>query len=412
MKTVAIIGAGAAGCFAAINIRRMSPDTKVTIYEGGTRPLAKLAVTGGGRCNLTNSFAGVKALDAVYPRGHRLMKRLFHDFSHDDAFGWFEAEGIKLVTQDDECVFPRSQNAMEIVGMLLRRCRELDIEIKTSCRVEKLERREDGIYIIRCKTAVFVSDSVVVATGSSPRMSGFDWLSTLGLDVVAPVPSLFSVCLDREQVSASSGTLMQCSGTVVPSVTLSLTGTKYRTSGALLVTHWGLSGPAALRLSSVAARYLAERGYLAGLSVNWMGDMADGDVVAMLSEMALRNPQKQLHSVFPECLNARLWRHLIARAHLAPTMRWAEMSRKSVNRLMNILVNDCYSICGRNKNKEEFVTCGGVALGNLNPSTLECKKHPHLYFAGEVTDVDAVTGGFNLQAAWTMGFVVAKAVAM
>lgn len=406
---IAIIGAGAAGCFAAINIKRMLPDATVTIYEGGVRPLAKLAVTGGGRCNLTNSFAAVRSLDAVYPRGHRLMKRLLHEFSPQDACSWFENEGIALVTQDDECVFPQSQDAMEIVNMLLRRCRELGIVIKTSCRVVALEHHAGGSYIIRCKSAVYTAACVVVATGGCPRLSGFDWLSPLSLDIIPPVPSLFTLSLGPSGAPGAS-LLTRSSGTVVASVTVSLVGTKFRITDTLLVTHWGVSGPAVLKLSSMAARHLADNNYRAGLSINWMGSMTDSEVTDMLAEMSQCHPRKLLSSIYPDCLNARLWTHILNQAGIRPTMRWAEMSRKSSNRLMNVLVNDCYPVTGRYKHKEEFVTCGGVALGNLNPKTLECRHHPGLYFAGEVTDVDAVTGGFNLQAAWTMGYVVAKAV--
>lgn len=404
---IAIIGAGAAGCFAAINIKRLMPTACVTIYEGGTRPLAKLAVTGGGRCNLTNSFANVKSLESVYPRGHRLMKRLFHEFSHQDTFRWFENEGVRLVTQEDECVFPQSQNAMEIVNLLLRRCSELGIEIKTSCRVISLEHHGDT-YTINCKSAAYTAHKVLVATGGCPRLSGFDWLAPLSLDIIPPVPSLFSVVLKTPDSHDSH--LTSLSGTVVPSVTVGITGTKLRTSGTILVTHWGASGPAILRLSSIAARYLSEHDYQAPLFINWLGGASDTDIANALEKMAAQNPQKQLQSIYPSTLNSRLWQHLISQAHLSPTMRWAQMSRKSINRLADTLANDHYLISGRWRHKEEFVTCGGVALSNLNSNTLECKHHQGLYFAGEVTDIDAVTGGFNLQAAWTMGYVAAKAL--
>lgn len=401
-NNIAIIGAGAAGCFAAINIKRRMPSAQVTIYEAGTRPLAKLAVTGGGRCNLTNSFAAVTSLETVYPRGHRLMKRLLHEFSHDDAFRWFEREGVSLVTQDDNCVFPRSQNAMEIVNLLLRRCRELGITIMTACRVTMLEHA-DPIYIIRCKERQFTAHTVVVATGGSPRPAGMEWLAALGLDIVAPVPSLFSLALDSRQLNTLSGTVVQ-------EVTASLAGTKFRAGGPLLITHWGVSGPAVLKLSSLAARHLADHSYTGTLAINWLGNATPTAAADMLRAMQAENPNKQLQNIYPNTLNARLWAHLLAKAGLNAAARWSSMGSRQTNRLADTLTNDHYPIAGKNRHKEEFVTCGGVALSNLSPRTLECKTHPRLYFIGEATDVDAVTGGFNLQAAWTMAYVAAKSI--
>lgn len=399
---IAIIGAGAAGCFAAINIKRRLPSAQVTIYEAGTRPLAKLAVTGGGRCNLTNSFAAVNSLETVYPRGHRLMKRLLHEFSHDDAFRWFEREGVSLVTQDDNCVFPRSQNAMEIVNLLLRRCRELGITIMTACRVTMLEHA-DPIYIIRCKERQFTADTVVVATGGSPRPAGMEWLAALGLDIIAPVPSLFSLALDSRQ-------LTPLSGTVVQEVTASLAGTKFRAGGPLLITHWGVSGPAVLKLSSLAARHLADHSYTGTLAINWLGNATPTAAADMLRAMQADSPNKQLQNIYPNALNARLWAHLLAKAGLNAAARWSSMGSRQTNRLADTLTNDHYPIAGKNRHKDEFVTCGGVALSCLSPRTLECKTHPRLYFIGEATDVDAITGGFNLQAAWTMAYVAAKSI--
>lgn len=403
-NNIAIIGAGAAGCFAAINIKRRMPSAQVTIYEAGTRPLAKLAVTGGGRCNLTNSFAAVTSLETVYPRGHRLMKRLLHEFSHDDAFRWFEREGVSLVTQDDNCVFPRSQNAMEIVNLLLRRCRELGITIMTACRVTMLEHA-DPIYIIRCKERQFTADTVVVATGGSPRPAGMEWLAALGLDIIAPVPSLFSLALDSRQ-------LTPLSGTVVQEVTASLAGTKFRAGGPLLITHWGVSGPAVLKLSSLAARHLADHSYTGTLAINWLGDATLTAAADMLRAMQAENPNKQLQNIYPNALNARLWAHLLAKAGLNAAARWSSMGSRQTNRLADTLTNDHYPIAGKNRHKDEFVTCGGIALSCLSPRTLECKTHPRLYFIGEATDVDAVTGGFNLQAAWTMAYVAAKSIGL
>lgn len=401
---IAIIGAGAAGCFAAVNIKRRMPEAEVCIYEGGRKPLAKVAVTGGGRCNLTNSFETVGSIEAVYPRGARLMKRLLREFGHRDVMAWFEEAGVRLTVQTDCCVFPVSQDAMEIVNTLLRLMRGFGVRIEASHKVSSVRHEADGYHVDFANGRHTVADVVVVATGGSPRMAGLSMLEPLGLDIVSPVPSLFSLTLDKGHP------ITQLMGTVVQNVTASLTGTKIKAEGPLLVTHWGLSGPAVLKLSSHAARHLAERDYKAQVAINWFGDMREGEVAAMLETFAEENPQKQVGSIYPSHLNNRLWMYLLDECGIRHGARWAELGRKSYNRMAARMTSHVFGITGRNRFKDEFVTCGGVALTNVNPSTLECRGHSGLYFAGEVLDVDAVTGGFNLQAAWTMGYVVAKSI--
>lgn len=424
---IAIIGGGAAGCFAAINIKRNYPEARVTVIEAGRKLLAKVAITGGGRCNLTNSFRDIRSMAAAYPRGEKLMKRLLREFSHDDTMAWFEREGVRLVTQDDQCVFPKSQDAMEIVGTLTSLMRRLGVEVRTSCRVVKIEASLSGYEVATlsgCEVAALsgsnnlktsepvspsgdygglqlIFDRVIVTTGGSPKLSGLDMLAPLNLDIVTPVPSLFSICLPNHPIT-------ELTGTVVEHVSATLVGTKLRAEGPLLITHWGMSGPAILKLSSYAARQLHDSGYKARISVNWLGDANEGEAMETIMELAIKNPAKQLASVYPQQFNSRLWTYLIKQSNLNPSQRWSELAKKSFNKLVNTLVNDQYLMDGKNRFKEEFVTCGGVALSNINPKTMECRNHPGLYFAGEVLDVDAITGGFNLQAAWSMAWVVSN----
>lgn len=424
---IAIIGGGAAGCFAAINIKRNYPEARVTVIEAGRKLLAKVAITGGGRCNLTNSFRDIHSIAAAYPRGEKLMKRLLREFSHDDTMAWFEREGVRLVTQDDQCVFPKSQDAMEIVGTLTSLMRRLGVEVRTSCRVVKIEASLSGYEVAtlsgsndlktskpyNLKTSEPVSpsgdygglqlifDRVIVTTGGSPKLSGLDMLAPLNLDIITPVPSLFSICLPNHPIT-------ELTGTVVEHASATLVGTKLRAEGPLLITHWGMSGPAILKLSSYAARQLHDSGYKARISVNWLGDANEGEAMEKIMELAIKNPAKQLASVYPQQFNSRLWTYLIKQSNLNPSQRWSELAKKSFNKLVNTLVNDQYLMDGKNRFKEEFVTCGGVALSNINPKTMECRNHPGLYFAGEVLDVDAITGGFNLQAAWSMAWVVSN----
>ena len=394
MRRIAVIGAGAAGCFCAAELRRRLPDAAVVVYEAGRKPLAKVAVTGGGRCNLTNSFEGIRSLSEVYPRGERLMKRLLHVFSQEDAWRWFEAAGVPLVLQDDHCVFPRSQDAMDIVRALLRRMDGVTLHLRTP--VSSVMPGPTGHLTVDGEAF----DSVVVTTGGAPK--GLPLLDGLDIEWVPTVPSLFTFTVKDEALRALMGLVVETA--------VSIPGTAFKANGPLLITDWGLSGPAVLKLSSYAARYLAEAGYKAPLSVDWL-DASETDARAVLQELAGASPQKQVSNTPPAGLQSRLWNHLTVKAGLRPDIRWAELGSKGLNKLVNVLTQDTYAIAGKTKFREEFVTCGGVALSNIDPSTLESKKYPGLYFAGEVLDIDAVTGGFNLQAAWTTGFVAAQSIA-
>ena len=386
MRKISIIGAGASGCFCAIEIKRRHPDACVTVYETGPVPLAKVAVTGGGRCNFTNSFEGIRSIKEAYPRGEKLMKRALKVFSNTDCIEWFRKEGVPSVIQDDCCVFPESQDAMQIVETLESLMHRLGVRVKTNSRIASIE------------SLLAESDAVIVTTGGGVP----SFLDGLGLDIEPPVPSLFTFRInDRELTS-----LM---GTVVENASLRIAGEPFRSCGALLVTDWGFSGPVTLKLSSYAARYLARHQYKAALSVNWTGEDEEG-LRAWIQEVSAANGGKLIANTTHPSLTSRLWRFLLSRAGLREDLRWSEAGQKSLNRLVSVLTSDEYRIEGRCRFKEEFVTCGGVALSNVDSGTLECKKIPGLYFAGEVLDIDAITGGFNLQAAWSTAMMVARSL--
>ena len=389
MKT-AIVGGGAAGFFLAINLKEMMPEMEVTIFERSSKVLAKVEISGGGRCNCTNSFAAVRDLQTVYPRGHRLMKRLFNVFNHEDAYRWFEAHGVPLVTQDDECVFPRAQDSHAIIDCFLSLARRHHIHIRTHEKIDSLN-------------ALHGYDFVAVTTGGSPKGEGLRWLADMGHEIESPVPSLFTF-------SISDHRLHDLMGLVVGEASVFLPGTKLRAEGPLLVTHWGMSGPAILKLSSYAARLLAENDYRMPLAVNWLC-MSDADIQQTVGEAMVQQPRKQLFNYNPFNLPQRLWTYLQDKA-LAEraALRWSELSKKDINRLVNVLSNDGYQLAGRAAFKEEFVTCGGVSLKAVNPSTLESRHVPRLYFAGEVLDIDGITGGFNFQAAWTTAYTIARSM--
>ena len=385
---VAVIGAGAAGCFGAIEIARRHPEATVTILEASAKPMAKLAVTGGGRCNLTNSFLDVESLEAVYPRGHRLMKRALNTFSNRDTIQWFNREGVKLVTQEDQCVFPASQDAMQVVRTLYGLMEKHGVRVLCNQKVVSITPGPQ--FLIKTESSSFFADKLLVTTGGSPKDAGLGFLEPLQLETIHPVPSLFTMRVDDASLKSLSGTLAN--------VRLGLAGTKFRTEGTLLLTDWGISGPAALKLSSYAARYLAENSYRATLLVNWQASLPDFSAT----------PGKLLSSVNPQGITSRLWLHLIRRSGIREDIRCAELGAKGASRLKAVLDADTYQLSGRVHFKEEFVTCGGVSLKEINPSTMESKKFPGLFFAGEVLDIDAVTGGFNLQAAWSTAWCAAN----
>ena len=388
MKT-AIIGGGAAGFFLAINLKEMCPEMDVTIFEKSKRVLAKVEISGGGRCNCTNSFAEVGDLSEVYPRGHRLMKRLMKGFSQEDAYNWFERHGIRLTTQEDQCVFPMSQDSHTIINCFLAEAQRHSVVIRTETRIDSLDQLSDYGFI-------------AVTTGG---MTTQNTLMTQMIPIVPPVPSLFTFRIDDERLHALMGTVVEDVMTMIP-------GTKLRAEGPLLITHWGMSGPAILKLSSYGARILAENGYQMPLAVNWT-NRRDTEVMTILDEMMIRNPQKQLTTVAPCGLPLRLWTYLVEKClGERSNGRWGSLNKKEQNRLANLLSGgDGYQIAGRAPFKYEFVTCGGVDLSAVNSSTLESRQVPNLYFAGEVLDIDGITGGFNFQAAWTTAYTVACAIA-
>jgi hypothetical protein len=385
--SIAVIGAGAAGCFCAINLKRMMPNADIHIFESKGKALAKVAVTGGGRCNLTNTFRQVKNLQEVYPRGEKLMRRALSVFSAKDTCAWFEKEGVRLVAQEDECIFPESQDAMQIVNTLLYNIKGCGIQLHLNEKVTRINQNK--------------WDRVVVTTGGHATMAGFGILEGLDIPIEQPVPSLFTFNVEGDWHQL----LM---GTVVDEVQAFIPGTKFRSRGALLLTHWGMSGPAILKLSSYAARYLAEHDYKSHLCINWMGDASEQEVRHFLQDLMQQHGQKLVTSAYPQQLTNKHWNVLLTRMGIPLTQRWGSLNAKHLNKMLSVLTADTYQITDRCPFKEEFVTCGGVSLKAININTLQSKQYPNLYFAGEVLDVDAVTGGFNLQAAWSMGYVVAK----
>ena len=402
---IAVIGGGAAGFFAAITAKRTNPDAMVIIYEKTGRVLTKVGISGGGRCNLTNSFANIKDLKHVYPRGHRLITRLFKQFDYKNTYQWFENHGVELVTQADQCVFPKAQDSQAIISCLTNEAAKLGIKVLPHHCLTAITPQEKGQLIVNFTDHPAQQfDKVIITTGGSPLLKGLQQHAQTGHEIIEPVPSLFTFSIDDKAFT-------NLTGIVVDPVSLSIPSTKFKSEGALLITHWGMSGPATLKLSAHAARYLYEHEYKVNVAINWVNEKNAAIVEQQLTKIVQNNQKKQLSGIVPYQLTTRIWQYLLERSGLDSKKRWDELGRKGMNKLIETLTNDVHTTQGKGIFKDEFVTCGGISLQSVNAFTLESKVCRHLYFAGEVLDIDGITGGFNLQAAWTTGYVAGKSAA-
>ncbi len=400
LNKIAIIGGGAAGFFAALSVKEHHPEAEVSIFEKSQKVLAKVKVSGGGRCNVTNGCSDIEELIKAYPRGGKKLKWAFKEFNTTDTVKWFEDRNVPLTLQDDGCYFPVSQNSQSVIDCLMNECRRNKIEIITGKGVESIMPKENGIEL-KFKEATDFFQKVIIATGGSPKTSGLDWLKDLDHTIEDCVPSLFTFNMPNEKVK-------ELMGIVKEEVITTIQGTKLKGNGPLLITHWGMSGPAILKLSSLGARVLSERNYDFKLLVNWTNETKLDKVVAEIEEIVKFHPNKLLPNFKPYGIKERLWLHLLDRAGQAHTKRWEELGKKGFNKLIEVLTNDTYEVKGKTTFKEEFVTCGGVSLEDVNMSSMESRKVKNLYFAGEVMDIDAITGGYNFQGAWTTGFIAGQ----
>jgi hypothetical protein len=395
---VAVIGGGAAGFFAAISAKLHHPEAKVTIYEKSAKLLSKVRISGGGRCNVTHHCFEIRELVENYPRGERPLKKAFGIFSPTDTIEWFKQRGVELKTESDGRMFPVTDDSETIINCLMNETRRIGVGIKTKSNIKTIKRLEDGYELGFHRGGRVVADKVIVATGGSPRSSGFDWLRDLGHDIEEPVPSLFTFNMPDEPIK-------KLMGVVAEPVSVKVMGSNLQSSGPLLITHWGMSGPAILKLSAFGARELSEKDYQFKVLVNWSGERTEQEVRGILKKVVNDNGLKKITNVNPFQLPGRLWDFLVNKLELGDDMIWQNMGKKNINRLVHLLTNDEYSVQGKTTFKEEFVTCGGISLTDVDMKTMQSRKSPGLYFAGEVLDIDGVTGGFNFQAAWTAGFI-------
>lgn len=402
---IAVIGGGAAGFFLAIACAEANPGCRITIFERGKSVLEKVRISGGGRCNVTHACFDPKNLIQFYPRGGQALLGPFMRFGPQQTIDWFDAKGVTLKTEPDGRMFPISDDSNTIVQCLQRCARQLGVCLRTHARVEKIippDQFKSWQLKIQHEPELQHFDRVAVTSGSNPAI--WDLLKSIGLNIVEPVPSLFTFHVKDPRIQ-------HLMGVSVPLARLRIPGTTLHSEGALLITHWGFSGPGVLRLSAWGARALHANAYQFPLEINWLGNETRENVLRYLADQKHTNGKKWVASRTHFELPLRLWEILVQNAGISSEMRWGDLDKKRLQALGAELVAGAYQVRGKSTFKEEFVTAGGVNLDEINFKKFESKKHPGLFLAGEVLDIDAITGGFNFQAAWTGGWIAGQAIA-
>ncbi|WP_347175112.1 NAD(P)/FAD-dependent oxidoreductase [Polaribacter uvawellassae] len=401
MNKIIIIGGGAAGFFTAINAKEQNPDLDIIILEKGNDVLQKVKISGGGRCNVTHACFEPKELVKFYPRGEKELLGPFHTFMTGDTFEWFDDRGVPLKIEEDNRVFPEANTSQAIIDCFQNAVDTLGIKVLKNHGVNSVEK-ENNQWKIHTKNETFTADKLVIAAGSSNKI--WELVTTLDHSIIEPVPSLFTFNIKDKRI-------IDLLGISVPNATVNIVGTKLESSGPLLITHWGMSGPAVLKLSAFGARILAEKGYQYNVEVNWLSRPTD-KIVNVLLNLKKKQPKKQvfLKSPFAE-IPRRLWERFVAASDITEIFKWADLSNHHIEKLANQLTKGVFNANGKSTFKEEFVTAGGIDLKEINFKRFESRKHNNLFFVGEILNIDAVTGGFNFQNAWTGGFIAGKAIA-
>ena len=394
-----IVGGGAAGFFTAINIVERNPKAKVAILERGAEVLGKVRISGGGRCNVTHACFEPNELVKFYPRGEKELRGPFHQFCSGDTIEWFERHGVALKIEDDGRMFPVSNSSQTIIDCFLKATQQLGIKVLTGQSVQSIFKK-DNYWKIDTQNQNYQAENLILATGSNPKI--WEMLQEFGHAIIPPVPSLFTFNSKDPRIKELPG--------VSAKVTVRVKDTKLEATGPLLITHWGMSGPAILKLSAWGARILHDKNYQFTLLVNWLNDLDTEEALVQLKTLKQEQAKKTVAKKSPFELTNRLWESLVLASGISTETKWADLSKIQLQHLAQQLTNGVFQINGKSTFKEEFVTAGGIDLKEINFKTMESKIHPNLYFAGEIVNIDAITGGFNFQNAWTSGFIVANAV--
>jgi predicted Rossmann fold flavoprotein len=399
-ELIVIVGGGAAGFFTAINIAQKKIHAHVIILEKSEVLLHKVKISGGGRCNVTHSCFEPMQLIKNYPRGEKSLINIFHQFQPKDTIEWFEQRGVSIKRESDGRMFPSTNDSQTIIDCFLREAKKNKIQIMTNCGVDQMKLTDKNQWLITTNTQEkFLADQVVLCTGSHLRT--WKLIETIGHTIENPVPSLFTF-------NTKDARLKDLMGVSIPLAKLQISDSKLKSEGPLLITHWGLSGPAILKLSAWGARDLAAKQYKFNLEINWTGLSNAEEVKEIVLSTKNAHPKKQFSNTILFHLPSRLWDSLIQYSRIDISKKWADISSKEIQLLVDLFYKSTIQVTGKSTNKDEFVTCGGVNLKEIDFKTMQSKKYPNLYFAGEVIDVDAITGGFNFQAAWSTSWIVSE----
>lgn len=403
-KVLVVAGGGAAGFFCAVNAARINPALEVILLEKSQKFLSKVKISGGGRCNVTHSCFHIPELVTRYPRGKNFLKKTLHWFSPADTVNWFQERGVEIKTEPDGRMFPVTDSSQTIIDCLLNEASKYKVALEPAVGLESFFKEEGKFVLSLSDKRKMACDFLCIACGGFPKMSQFEWLIRNGHTVETPIPSLFSF-------NVNDRALQQLSGISVSDAQIKIKSEKLSASGPLLITHWGLSGPAILKLSAFGARALAGLNYDFEIVVNWLHGTGYNEQRLRDEWLDLKsaNASKPVHKN-PFGLPVRLWQYFLDRCGIAHEKRWADINSAEQQKLINLLTAHRHKVEGKTTFKEEFVTAGGIRLNEIDPNTMESKKIPHLFFAGEIMDVDGITGGYNFQHAWTSGWIAAKAI--
>jgi predicted Rossmann fold flavoprotein len=403
-KRLVVIGGGAAGFFCAVNAARMYPSLEVIILEKTNKILSKVKVSGGGRCNVTHACFSISDMVRNYPRGGNFVKKAFHQFFTTDTIQWFEERGVQLKTEDDGRMFPVTNSSQTIIDCLLREVNKYGVEIRMMSDVKSLKLEENEQFILELSDSrLLTADFICIATGGYSKPSQFEWLKQLGHTVAEPVPSLFTFNMPGNAIT-------KLMGVSVPEAHVKITGSNLSSKGPLLITHWGMSGPAILRLSAWGARQLATNNWQFAIVVNWLPEYNENTLREQFQQLRFDIAAQKIGSRNPFNLPQRLWQYLLQECGIDEEKRWADLPVKEQNKLISHCCAQEFKVQGKTTFKEEFVTAGGVQLSEIDVNTMQSKVMPNVFFAGEILDVDGITGGFNFQHAWTSGFIAAVGV--